>query len=277
MTSEDYCYQKAAPTGSVFYYSLLKIPAPARDVITAIQALYVELSEVVFECQDPSTAFTKLNWWRTEVAKLNMGKPDHPVMLVLQKNLQVFNLSPQKFADLIDAIELNVNLPPFENFEELSQQIASTAGLKEILIADVIKSDDVIPADMIAQFSLALELANNIQYLHENVERGLILFTEEDLQKFNVTIAMLYTLKTTSEVRGLLQDQADKAEHIYATISSKLTPAIRGSLRSLIIRCEISFAIVKEIRAAEFQSLENLVTLTPLRYWWLATKSLLKA
>jgi 15-cis-phytoene synthase len=198
-------------------------------------------------------------------------------MVTLQKNLQAFNLSPQKFADLIDAIELNVNLPPFENSEEVSLYITRTAGLKEILISEVITSDDVIPAEIIYQFSLALELAQNIQYLHENVQRGLVLFSEDDLQKFNVSIPMLYTLKTTNEVRDLLQDQTEKAEHTYATVSSKLTPAIRQSLRSLLIRCDITFAILKEIRASQFQTLENLVTLTPLRYWWLATKSLLKA
>jgi phytoene/squalene synthetase len=39
---------------------------------------------VVDECEDASLAATKLAWWRNEVAKLDAGKPDHPVTRALE-------------------------------------------------------------------------------------------------------------------------------------------------------------------------------------------------
>ena len=70
MTPDDYCQQKAAASGSSFYYSFLFMDPPRRQAITAFYAFCREVDDVVDECPDPDLARAKLAWWRMEVGAL---------------------------------------------------------------------------------------------------------------------------------------------------------------------------------------------------------------
>ena len=79
MTPEEYCQQKAAASGSSFYYSFLFLPRERRRAITALYAFCREVDDAVDESSDPHLAATKLAWWRSEIANLFAGDPQHPV------------------------------------------------------------------------------------------------------------------------------------------------------------------------------------------------------
>ena len=83
MSPDEYCQQKAAGSGSSFYYSFLFLPPERRRAITALYAFCREVDDVVDETPDPQLAATRLAWWRDEVANLAAGKPQHPVTRAL--------------------------------------------------------------------------------------------------------------------------------------------------------------------------------------------------
>ena len=83
MTPEQYVQDKAAKSGSSFYYAFLFLPAPRRAAITAFYAFCREVDDVVDETTDAGVAATKLDWWRKEVASSFRGAPSHPVMQAL--------------------------------------------------------------------------------------------------------------------------------------------------------------------------------------------------
>ena len=70
MTPDEYCQQKAAQSGSSFYYSFLFLPPERRRAITALYAFCREVDDVVDECADAEVARAKLGWWRNEVAAI---------------------------------------------------------------------------------------------------------------------------------------------------------------------------------------------------------------
>ena len=67
MTPDQYCQDKAARSGSSFYYAFLFLPPDRRRAITALYAFCREVDDVVDECTDVGVARTKLAWWRTQV------------------------------------------------------------------------------------------------------------------------------------------------------------------------------------------------------------------
>ncbi|RMH11383.1 MAG: squalene synthase HpnD, partial [Gammaproteobacteria bacterium] len=91
MTPEKYCQQKAAKSGSSFYYSFLLLPEARRKAITALYAYCREVDDVVDECREPQVALVKLNWWREEVARLFQRRPRHPVTRALLEPVERFN------------------------------------------------------------------------------------------------------------------------------------------------------------------------------------------
>ncbi|MFP5323930.1 MAG: squalene/phytoene synthase family protein, partial [Gammaproteobacteria bacterium] len=52
MSPQEYAQQKAAASGSSFYYAFLFLPAPRRAAITAFYAFCREVDDVVDEVQD---------------------------------------------------------------------------------------------------------------------------------------------------------------------------------------------------------------------------------
>lgn len=73
MSPDDYCQQKAAQSGSSFYYSFLFLTVDRRRAITALYAFCREVDDTVDDCTDVAIARTKLAWWRKEVAAMVAG------------------------------------------------------------------------------------------------------------------------------------------------------------------------------------------------------------
>ena len=73
MTPDEYCQQKAAASGSSFYYSFLFLPPARRRAITALYAFCREVDDVVDEVRDPSLAQAKLAWELLAVASTFAG------------------------------------------------------------------------------------------------------------------------------------------------------------------------------------------------------------
>ena len=64
MTPQQYVQEKAAASGSSFYYAFLFLPRPRREAITAFYAFCREVDDVVDEVSDPGVAATKLGQLR---------------------------------------------------------------------------------------------------------------------------------------------------------------------------------------------------------------------
>jgi len=74
MSPEEYCQQKAAQSGSSFYYSSCFCRRNAEG-ITALYAFCREVDDAVDECSDDAIAHTKLSWWRKEINAMLQGNP----------------------------------------------------------------------------------------------------------------------------------------------------------------------------------------------------------
>ena len=83
MTPQQYVEDKAAKSGSSFYYAFLFVPLAKRQWLKAFFAFCREVDDVVDESLEPSVAAAKLAWWRGEVSAAFAGHPSHPVMQAL--------------------------------------------------------------------------------------------------------------------------------------------------------------------------------------------------
>ena len=63
MTPEQYVQQKAAASGSSFYYAFLFLPKERRAAITAFYAFCREVDDVVDEVTDPGVAHLSPMGW----------------------------------------------------------------------------------------------------------------------------------------------------------------------------------------------------------------------
>src|SRR3954463_13117036 len=101
MTPEQYCQDKAARSGSSFYYSFLFLPPERRRAITALYAFCREVDDVVDESLDPQLAATTPARGRLQVANLFAGKPQHPVTRALLPCIEKYSISQENLGEII--------------------------------------------------------------------------------------------------------------------------------------------------------------------------------
>src|SRR5690606_31237239 len=109
MSPDEYCQQKAAQSGSSFYYSFLFLPPERRRPIISPYALCREVDDTVDECTDVSVARTKLVWWRKEMSAMYEGTPTHPVSRALQPHLEPYSLKLEHLLAIVDGMEMDLD------------------------------------------------------------------------------------------------------------------------------------------------------------------------
>ena len=264
--------RKIASATSALYYSLRGLPIDKRDCVVAVHAFYAEIEEIIFECQDHELALVKFNWWRCEVAKLTEGKPDHPVLLfLLERWGEGVAFLQEKLLAIIDGVEQGSIPAPFATFEDIVVHYMRTAGERELLLQALLQAP--LTSEKLFQAMLVIELVNYLQHLHRYVRRNLIYFATDEMNQFGVHAAMFAEFKTTNEIKKLLQHQAEKVERAYTEVLPCLSADQGDQLSHWLIRCEIARKTLAEIQKSDFAVLENFITLTPLRFWWVAWRA----
>ena len=108
MSPENYVQEKAASSGSSFYYAFLFLPAPKRATITAFYAFCREVDDVVDEVSDPTIAASKLAWWRQAVITAFQGSPEHPVLKALMPWVEQFGIRAEHLLSIIEGCEMDL-------------------------------------------------------------------------------------------------------------------------------------------------------------------------
>ena len=129
MTPQQYCQQKAAASGSSFYYSFLFLPAPRREAITALYAFCRAVDDAVDEPSDPAIARNRIAWWRDEVLRLFRGEGEHPVSKALAPCLVPFNITQANMLAVIDGMEMDLEQTRYLDYPGLSLYCERVAGV----------------------------------------------------------------------------------------------------------------------------------------------------
>jgi phytoene synthase len=189
MTPDEYCQQKAAQSGSSFYYSFLFLPPQRRKAITALYAFCREVDDVVDETSDPSIARTTLDWWRREVQSLLSGSPTHPVTQALQPHLSTFGLRGEHLLAVIDGMEMDLTQTRYLDYPALKRYCWHVASVVGIMSASIFGYSDERTLSYAEKLGLAFQLTNIIRDVGEDARRGRIYLPISELQEYQVTAA----------------------------------------------------------------------------------------
>lgn len=270
MTPEEYCQQKAAQSGSSFYYSFLFLPPNRRRAITALYAFCREVDDVVDECHDPSIAATKLVWWRQELARLYAGKPEHPVTQALLPALAEFNLPQEQLLEIIDGMEMDLQQSRYLDFKALSLYCYRVASVVGLLAAEIFGYQDRKTQKYAHDLGMAFQLTNIIRDVGEDARIGRIYLPIDDLQRFEVTAADILNARYSDNFRRLMEFQIERAEQYYTLAMSELPAGDRKTQRPGLVMAAIYRTLLDEIKRDGCQVLSQRTSLTPVRKLWIA-------
>src|SRR6185436_14463189 len=231
MTPDEYCRQKAAQSGSSFYYSFLFLPEERRRAITALYAFCREVDDVVDECSDTSVARTKLAWWRNEVAAAHHGKPQHPVAQALAALLPRFKLAESRLYEIIAGMEMDLDQNRYADFEALKLYCHRVAGVVGLLSAEIFGYRDRRTLEYAQDLGLAFQLTNIIRDVGEDARRDRIYLPQDELRQHGVTVADIVQTRESAAFRNLMEFQIERALGYYAQAFAKLPATDREAQR----------------------------------------------
>ncbi len=277
MTPNQYCQDKAAASGSSFYYSFLFLPRPRREAITALYAFCREVDDVADECSDVNIARSKLAWWRAEVANLYAGKPNHPVTQALVPGVRDYGLSEEHFLEIIDGMEMDLDQARYTDFKSLQLYCYRVASVVGLLSASIFGYQDHKTLKYAHDLGMAFQLTNIVRDVGEDARRGRIYLPQDELARFNVAEVDILHGHETVNVRKLLEFQIERAREFYNRAFAELPRRDRRAQRPGLMMAAIYRTLLDEIETDGCEKVLNQrVALTPLRKLWLAWKTWIK-
>ncbi len=265
-----YCQEKAAASGSSFYYSFMFLPPERRQAITALYAFCREVDDVVDECHDLQIAQTKLDWWRTQVALIFDGAPQHPVGLALKDVIRRFSLPREQLLEIIDGMQMDLLQTRYLDWKALNLYCYRVASVVGLLSAEIFGYTNRQTLKYAHDLGLAFQLTNIIRDVGEDARRGRIYLPIDELQRFNVPARQLLDGQYSDSFRDMMAFQAARARQFYDQAFAQLPPEDRKAQRPGLIMAAIYRTLLDEIEADGFQVLDRRTSLTPLRKIWLA-------
>ena len=280
MTPQQYVQDKAARSGSSFYYAFLFLPPPRRAAITAFYAFCREVDDVVDEVSDPTLAATKLAWWRKEVAQAFAGQPSHPVMKALMPLSADFEITAAHLLAVIEGCQTDLEQTRVLDYPALQRYCHLVAGVVGEVAANIFGRTQATTVQYAHQLGLAMQLTNIIRDVGDDARRGRIYLPMSELQRFEVKAHEL--LQRTApwgyspRFDALMRFQAGRAHAAYDSALRLLPDADRVAQKPGLMMANIYRTLLREIEAQGFQVLHQRTSLTPLRKLWIATRTHLR-
>jgi phytoene synthase len=277
MTADEYCQQKAAASGSSFYYSFLFLPPERRRAITALYAFCREVDDVVDESLELQVAAAKLAWWRSEVANYAGGNAQHPVTKAMSPFREAYSIDAGKLNEIIDGMEMDLRQTRYLDWPALEIYCHRVAGVVGLLAAAIFGYRDARTLEYARSLGIAFQLTNIIRDVGEDARKNRVYLPVEDLQRFGVPAADILNAHQTPAFRSLMEFEAERARGYYRKAFDALPSADRRTQRPGLIMAAIYRALLEEIEREGFRVLTQRTSLTPLRKFWIAWKTWIAA
>ena len=277
MTPEQYVEDRAARSGSSFYYAFLFLPPQRRAAITAFYAFCREVDDVVDDAVDGGVAAAKLDWWGREVDALFGGRPTHPVTRAMLRHLPTYGIRADHLLGVVQGCRMDLEQSRFLDFAGLARYCDLVAGIVGEVAARIFGSTSEATLDYAHRLGLALQLTNIVRDVGEDARRGRIYLPLSELQEHGVKASEILRRESpwgySDRFTSLMRAQAMRAHATYDEALSLLPHADRVAQRPGLMMANIYRTLLREIERQGFQVLHQRTSLTPLRKLWIAART----
>ncbi len=273
MTPQEYCQNKAAKSGSSFYYSFLSLPDQKREAITAVYAFCREVDDIVDAPGDPQVKATKLNWWHHEIDNLYNAVPQHPITMALKPVLELFSIPKEYFTEIIDGMQMDLQQQRYASFKDLSLYCYRVASVVGLISAEIFGYQDRQTLKYANDLGMAFQLTNILRDVYDDYKNDRIYIPQDELEKFGVTEHDIKTQNNNAAFKKLMKFQAERANSFYDKAFLHLPDSDRYTQRAGIIMAAIYHALLNEIINDDYQVLKHRIRLSSLRKIWIAWRT----
>ncbi|MFD3805634.1 squalene synthase HpnC [Streptomyces sp. NPDC058619] len=161
------------------------------------------------------------------------GLPRHPLLLALRPVVRAHGLTPEPFLALIEANRQDQRVSRYATYGELlayCELSANPVGRLVLSLTGTGTPERIRRSDAVCT---ALQIAEHLQDVAEDLGRDRIYLPGEDMQRFHVTEADLKAPSAGASVRSLIAFESERAAALLAE-GAPLVGSVHGRLRLLL-------------------------------------------
>jgi phytoene synthase len=262
---------RAAPPGSMRYFSLLYTPEDRRD---AVLALYVIDSEIRESSRSAShdVAHTRLTWWRAETDRLVNGSPQHPATRLLCDRWRGERSVFAKLHEVLAAADMDLARMTFNNQQELRAYCARSGGALQELVASQLAAPGTLDESARAtanKLGVGIRLAEMLRDLRQDAYDGNVYLPIDVLDKHELKPEHLRAREVEPKLKDVLKNLRELA-------MKELALPNRGAhehLRPVLVLAALHRKLLDRIAARNYDVAAERIELGPLQKPWTAWRA----
>jgi 15-cis-phytoene synthase len=269
---DDSHVNRAAPPGSMRYFSLLYAPEPKREALLALYVIDAEIRESA-QSANHDVAHTRLQWWRTEVDRLVNGSPQHPATRVLNDYARIGLGAFAKLHEALVAADMDLARMTYSNQQELRAYCSRSGGAIAELIATQLAAPEPLdePSRAAAnRIGVGVRESEILRDLRQDACDGRIYLPLDDLQRNAVELDSLRGREMTPQLREALKS-------FHRAVNEDLQPPAlaqrNGALRPLFVLAALHARLLDRIAQRRYDVASERVELGPIEKPWIAWRA----
>lgn len=272
---DDSLVNRAAPPGSMRYFSLLYTPEDRRD---SVLALYVIDSEIRESSRSVShdVAHTRLTWWRAETDRLVNGNPQHPATRLLFDRWRGERSVFTKLHEMLAAADMDLARMTFNNHQELRAYCARSGGALQELVASQLAAPDALDESARAtanKLGVGIRLAEVVRDLRQDAYDGNVYLPLDVLDKHDLKPEHLRAREVEPKLKDALRN-------LRTTALDELAPPAHRSpepLRPALVLAALHRKLLDRIAARDYDVATERIELGPVEKPWTAWRAARRA
>lgn len=212
--SERYCAAITRAEAKNFYWGFISLPFEQR---IAIYALYAFAREIDDEVDDPNRSrenlALRLEAQRERVRRCVRGQYEDPVMHVLSRAVERFDIPEIELQWLIDGVEMDVEPREYETWAQLRDYCRLVAAVVGRMCVRIFGFEDARALVLAEELGVSLQLINVLRDVREDLSMGRIYLPREDRERFGVDEVILQS--GGAAWHELVKFEAERAIELY--------------------------------------------------------------
>lgn len=267
---DDSLVNRAAPPGSMRYFSLLYAPEERRDQLCALYVIDAEIRESA-QSANHDVAHTRLGWWRAEIDRLVNGSPQHPAARLLNDSTTdraAFN----KLHETVVAADMDLARMAYSNMRELRAYCSRSGGAIQELMAALLLAPaplDEATRATANRLGIGVRQSEILRDLRQDAYAGRVYLPQDQLTAHSATLEDLRGREIAPHVKAALREYRDAVrEELQTALATVIAP-----LRPLIVLGALHRRLLDRIAARDFDVATSRIDLGPIEKPWVAWRT----
>lgn len=256
--AQEYCRALARSHYENFSVASWFLPKRLRQHFFNIYAYCRIADDLGDEVGDADASLALFDLWETELEKCYCdGSSAHPVFVALAETVREFSIPKHEFSDLLKAFRQDqtvVRYATFNGFLGYCRYSANPVGHLVLYLGGYGDGQRQRLSDFTCT---ALQLANCLQDVGRDFEKGRVYLPQEDMQRFGVGEERIAAREASPEFRDLMRFEVDRAREMFGQGLPLVGMVRRELARDLELFSRGGLEILRAIEASDYDVLSQ--------------------